>query len=178
MRCPTCTTEVPPARFCARCGARLGEAGAAAAPSPGATRRLLRAVAQGVSGTGGRAVAVGAGLLVATVVAVGVWVRPDAATVDVDVTLPTEAAGRVAGEAVASPPPFLEFPSATVTCSNFVEHRIGSARLGDADVGDTIEVHGGTCVVTVVDADARPRPYPRGVARGNRPGTGPPGSGR
>lgn len=72
-----------------------------------------------------------------------------------------------------SPSPFVASPSATVLCSDLSEHRVKYAWLDDAELGDTVDVHGTPCIVTEIDADARPRNHPRGVARGNRPGVGP-----
>lgn len=164
MPCPTCTTDVPAARFCARCGERLRTP---SAPPPRADSRVTRG-----RGTIGALLvvvlavaALGAARLGADRLAV------DGAEVDVP-TAVTEATSGVT-EPVAAREPFEASPGATVLCSNFSEHRIEYTQLDGAEVGAVVEVHGGPCVVTQIDADAGPPDYPRGVARGNRPGTGP-----
>ena len=177
MRCPSCTTEVPEARFCARCGARL--AGAGAAPSPSVP-------AAGEEVTASRWTAVAAvAALVAAVTLGAAWTGaawtgaawPGAERgADDEVALPSAAdlaPADVASVPRPSPSPFVASPSATVLCSDLSEHRVKYAWLDDAELGDTVDIHGTPCIVTAIDADARPRDYPRGVARGNRPGVGP-----
>lgn len=116
-------------------------------------------------------------VLVAAVAGVGASVAPERGVVEDEVALPTDAArqeaGARGGEPAAASSPFVASPSATVLCSDLSELRVKYAWLGDADVGDTVDVHGSTCIVSAIDLDARRQPYPRGVARGSRPGTGP-----
>lgn len=106
-------------------------------------------------------------VMVLVVAGVGLWVAPERGVPDGDVQLPTEAVPAT-GAAPASDP-----SSATVVCSDFKERRIDDARLGGAAVGDTVEIHGGTCVVLSIDADPGSRLYPRGIAGGRFSG-GPP----
>lgn len=140
----------------------------------------MRADAQEVSSSGraGAVAAVTAALLaVVGASAVVGWVTPDAGLEDREVALPTATSQPAAAEAHPAPAPPATMavtpPGATVLCSNFSEHRVELARLDGAVVGAVVEVHGGPCVVTQIDAEAGSRDYPRGVARGNRPGVGP-----
>lgn len=188
MRCPTCTTDVPDARFCNRCGAVLRAAperssgGGTEVPGEVEPRRTAPR----------HAVVIAVALL--AVVAVGALSQAGQApgedpTASAPVTVPgadeldtdRRAAQSGAGDTAAATEPFVPSPSATVLCSDLAEHRVKLSWFDDPDVGDAVDLHGSPCIVTAIDeedargtGEARPRfDFPRGIARGNRPGTGP-----
>lgn len=183
MRCPTCTTTVPTARFCNRCGAVLRPRTEVADGGPGRDGTSSRRRGRGAPpGAAFAAVLVLAALVAVTAAAAADLrsPRPGMAAPTNRVALPDAAAA--AGD-VAAAEPFVPSPSATVLCSDLQEHQVKLAWLDDPELGDAVELHGTPCIVTAIDAEqdeggsaggSPPRgDYPRGVARGNRPGTGP-----